>query len=90
MFGEHVDRVVEFQSNPLIGVQALKSSFDTVFAGLDKMDEFRSKNIETMGKNITVLKGILAEGEKRMNREQTAAKAISETTSGSPAGPVTL
>jgi hypothetical protein len=37
-----------------------------------------------------VLKGILAEGEKRMNREQTAAKAISETTSGSPAGPVAL
>jgi uncharacterized protein YaaN involved in tellurite resistance len=90
MFGDHVDRVVEFQSNPLIGVQALKSSFDTVFAGLDKMDEFRSRNIETMGKNITLLKGILAEGEKRMNREQTAAKAISDTTSGSPAGPVTL
>jgi uncharacterized protein YaaN involved in tellurite resistance len=89
MFGEHVDRVVEFQSNPLVGVQALKSSFDTVFAGLDKMDEFRSKNIETMGKNITVLKGILAEGEARMNREQTAAKAISESAAG-PAGPVTL
>ena len=41
MFGDHVDRVVEFQSNPLIGVQALKTSFDTVFASLDKMDEFR-------------------------------------------------
>jgi uncharacterized protein YaaN involved in tellurite resistance len=89
MFGDHVDRVVEFQSNPLIGVQALKSSFDTVFAGLDKMDEFRSKNIETMGANITVLKGILAEGESRMKREQTAAKAISDTKTG-PAGPVTL
>jgi uncharacterized protein YaaN involved in tellurite resistance len=89
MFGDHVDRVVEFQSNPLIGVQALKSSFDTVFAGLDKMDEFRSKNIETMGANITVLKGILAEGEVRMKREQTAAKAISESVGG-PSGPVTL
>jgi hypothetical protein len=42
-----------------------------------------------MGANITLLKGILAEGEKRMNREQTAAKAISETTSG-PTGPVAL
>ena len=76
MFGDHVDRVVEFQSNPLIGVQALKASFDTVFAGLDKMDEFRSKNIESMGANITLLKGILAEGESRMKREQTAVKAI--------------
>ena len=90
MFGDHVDRVVEFQSNPLVGVQALKSSFDIVFAGLDKMDEFRSKNIESMGANITLLRGILAEGEARMKREQTAVKAISEATAGAPSGPVSL
>jgi uncharacterized protein YaaN involved in tellurite resistance len=89
MFGEHVDRVTEFQANPLIGVQTLKASFDTVFAGLDKMDEFRSKNIESMGANITLLRGILAEGESRMKREQTAVKAIADATS-SPAGPVSL
>jgi uncharacterized protein YaaN involved in tellurite resistance len=89
MFGDHVDRVVEFQSNPLIGVQTLKASFDTVFAGLDKMDEFRSKNIESMGANITLLKGLLAEGESRMKREQTAVKALSEA-SGTNSGPVSL
>jgi uncharacterized protein YaaN involved in tellurite resistance len=90
MFGDHVDRVIEFQSNPLIGVQALKASFDTVFAGLDKMDEFRSKNIESMGANIVMLKGLLAEGESRMNREQTAVKAIAQTSGDTPAGPVSL
>jgi uncharacterized protein YaaN involved in tellurite resistance len=90
MFGDHVDRVIEFQTNPLIGVQTLKASFDTVFAGLDKMDEFRSKNIEAMGVNITLLKGILAEGESRMKREQTAVKAIAEVTAGTPSGPVSL
>jgi uncharacterized protein YaaN involved in tellurite resistance len=89
MFGDHVDRVVEFQSNPLIGLQTLKASFDTVFAGLDKMDDFRSKSIESMGANITALKGLLAEGEARMKREETAVKAIAETTSA-PAGPVSL
>jgi uncharacterized protein YaaN involved in tellurite resistance len=89
MFGDHVDRVVEFQSNPLIGVQTLKASFDTVFAGLDKMDEFRTKNIESMGANIALLKNLLAEGESRMQREQTAVKAISEATSA-PSGPVSL
>ena len=89
LFGDHVDRVVEFESNPLIGVQTLKASFDTVFAGLDKMDEFRSKSIESMGANIALLKGLLAEGEARMKREQTAVKAISEATSA-PAGPVSL
>src|SRR5580704_19006105 len=78
MFGDHVDRVIEFETNPLIGVQTLKASFDTVFAGLDKLDEFRSKNIETMGANITMFKGLLAEGEARMNREKTAVKAIGE------------
>ena len=90
MFGEHVDRVTEFQANPLIGVQTLKASFDTVFKSLDKMDEFRSKSIESMGANITVLKGILAEGDSRMKREQTAVKAISEVTTGAPSGPVSL
>jgi len=89
MFGDHVDRVVQFQSNPLIGVQTLKASFDTVFKSLDKMDEFRSKNIETMGANVTLLKGILAEGESRMKREETAAKAIAEVTAA-PSGPVSL
>ena len=90
MFGDHVDSVIEFQSNPLIGVQTLKASFDTVFASLDKLDEFRSKNIETMGANIVLLKGILTEGEARMKREQTAVKAISEATTGAPSGPVAL
>ena len=89
MFGEHVDRVSEFQANPLIGIQALKTSFDTVLASLDKMDEFRSKNIQSMGANITMLKGILAEGESRMKREETAVKAIADASTG-PAGPVSL
>lgn len=90
MFGEHVDRVTEFEANPLIGVQALKSSFDTVFAGLDKMDEFRSKSIESMGSNITMMKGLLAEGEARMHREETAIKAVSEASPSAPSGPVSL
>jgi hypothetical protein len=74
----------------LIGVQTLKASFDAVFKGLDKMDEFRSKSIESMGTNITLLKGILAEGDSRMKREQTAVKAIAEATTGTPSGPVNL
>jgi uncharacterized protein YaaN involved in tellurite resistance len=89
MFGDHVDRVVEFQSNPLIGVQTLKASFDTVFKSLDKMDEFRSKNIESMGANITLLKGIVAEGESRMKREETAVKAMADS-AAVPSGPVSL
>ena len=90
MFGDHVDRVIEFQTNPLVGVAALKSSFDVVFAGLDKMDEFRTKSIETMGTNIGLMKGLIAEGEARMTRADTAAKAIASTAAPALDGPVAL
>jgi hypothetical protein len=42
-----------------------------------------------MGTNVGLLKGILAEGESRMKREETAAQAIAEVTTA-PAGPVSL
>jgi uncharacterized protein YaaN involved in tellurite resistance len=90
MFGEHADRVIEFQKNPLIGLQTLKASFDTVFAGLDRLDEFRSKSIESMGANIAVLKDIVGQGEARMKRDETAAKALASATRPSVTGPVSL
>lgn len=88
-FGQHVDRVAEFQSNPLIGVQALQTAFDTTFAALDRMDEFRGKAIQTMGVNIGNLKTLIDKGEARMNREGTAIAAMQKTTAA-PAGPVAL
>ncbi|MBO7941645.1 toxic anion resistance protein, partial [Streptomyces sp. S9] len=75
-FGQHVDRVAEFQSNPLIGVQTLQNAFDTTFAALDRMDEFRSKAIGAMGSNIEQLRGLIAKGEARMNREREAVAAV--------------
>lgn len=88
-FGQHVDRVAEFQSNPLIGVQALQTAFDTTFAALDRMDEFRGKAIQTMGVNIGNLKTLIDKGEARMNREGTAIAAMQHATAV-PAGPVAL
>lgn len=88
-FGQHVDRVAEFQSNPLIGVQALQTAFDTTFAALDRMDEFRGKAIQTMGVNIGNLKTLIDKGEARMNREGTAIAAMQHATAA-PAGPVAL
>lgn len=88
-FGQHVDRVAEFQSNPLIGVQALQTAFDTTFAALDRMDEFRGKAIQTMGVNIGNLKTLIDKGEARMNREGTAIAAMQHATTA-PAGPVAL
>jgi uncharacterized protein YaaN involved in tellurite resistance len=88
-FGQHVDRVAEFQSNPLIGVQTLQNAFDTTFAALDRMDEFRSKAIGAMGTNIEQLRGLIAKGEARMNREREAVAAVRQSIAA-PAGPVAL
>ncbi len=88
-FGQHVDRVAEFQSNPLIGVQTLQTAFDTTFAALDRMDEFRSKAIQTMGTNIGNLKTLIEKGEARMRRENTAIEAVRQS-SAAPTGPVAL
>lgn len=88
-FGQHVDRVAEFQSNPLIGVQTLQNAFDTTFAALDRMDEFRSKAIGAMGSNIEQLRGLIAKGEARMNREREAVAAVQHSIAA-PAGPVAL
>jgi uncharacterized protein YaaN involved in tellurite resistance len=89
MFGEHTDRVIEFQSNPLVGVQTLKAAFDTTFAALDKLDEFRSKSIETMGGNIAQLRELIATGEERMNRPKDAQQAAQQIATA-PSGPVAL
>ncbi|MGH8083515.1 MAG: toxic anion resistance protein, partial [Lysobacter sp.] len=88
-FGQHVDRVAEFQSNPLIGVQTLQTAFDTTFAALDRMDEFRSKAITSMGTNIEQLRGLIATGEARMNREREAISAVKQSVSA-VSGPVAL
>jgi hypothetical protein len=42
-----------------------------------------------MGANLALLKGLQTEGEKRMQRQETAVKAISEAQSDS-GGPVSL
>ncbi|WP_206412447.1 toxic anion resistance protein [Lysobacter enzymogenes] len=89
LFGQHVDRVAEFQSNPLIGVQTLQNAFDTTFAALDRMDEFRGKAIGAMGSNIEQLRGLIAKGEARMNREREAVAAVQRSIAA-PSGPVSL
>ncbi len=47
----HVERTAEFSSNPLLGIEKVKEMFDQTFKAMDAMDNFRSKAIETMGKN---------------------------------------
>lgn len=89
--GTHVDKVGEFSSNPVIGVERLKETFDATFKAMDAMDTFRSKAIEAMGRNNEMMKGQVQRAEQYLDRSrgEKARQAMADT-GGAIAGPVAL
>lgn len=90
--GQHVERTGEFAANPLIGVERLKESFDATFKAMDAMDTFRSKAIETMGRNNAMMKTQIERSEQYLDRSRSgkAREAIAQMSQQAVAGPVTL
>jgi uncharacterized protein YaaN involved in tellurite resistance len=91
--GQHVERVGEFSNNPVIGVERLKETFDATFKAMDAMDTFRSKAIETMGRNNEMMKTQVQRAEQYLDRSrgETARQALAEHSSqASLSGPVAL
>ncbi len=88
--GQHVQRVGEFSSNPLIGVERLKASFDQTFQAMDAMDNFRSQAIDAMGRNNQMMKEQVQRAEQYLDRSRSAQarQALAQTTAIS--GPVQL
>ena len=68
--GQHVERVGEFASNPVIGVERLKETFDATFKAMDAMDNFRSKAIEKMGRNNEMMKTQIQRAEQYLDRSR--------------------
>jgi uncharacterized protein YaaN involved in tellurite resistance len=89
--GTHVEKVGEFSSNPVIGVERLKETFDATFKAMDAMDSFRSKAIEAMGKNNEMMKGQVQRAEQYLDRSrgEKAREAMAHTEQAI-AGPVKL
>ena len=75
----HVERTAEFSSNPLLGIEKVKEMFDQTFRAMDAMDNFRSKAIETMGKNNQLMTEQVARAKTYMDKErqQTSREALS-------------
>lgn len=74
----HAERTAQFGSNPLLGIEKLKEMFDLTFKAMDTMDNFRSKAIEVMGHNNTVLREQLARAQSyvdKVRQEQLRAVA---------------
>lgn len=88
--GNHVEKTGEFASNPLIGVQKIQEMFDNTFKAMDAMDAFRSRAIDTMGKNNQMLRDQIARSEQYLDRSRAAnAKAVMQS-SATLSGPVKL
>lgn len=88
--GNHVEKTGEFAANPLIGIQKIQEMFDNTFKAMDAMDNFRSKAIDSMGKNNQMLKEQIARSEQYLDRTRADhAKAALQSTAALD-GPVKL
>jgi uncharacterized protein YaaN involved in tellurite resistance len=75
--GNHVEKTGDFASNPLIGIEKMQEMFNNTFKAMDAMDNFRSKALDTMGKNNEMLKEQISKSEQYLDRVRSAdAKAV--------------
>lgn len=90
--GTHVEKVGEFSSNPVIGVERLKETFDATFKAMDAMDTFRSKAIDAMGRNNVMMQTQIQRAEQYISRSRGEKSPSTATVSATEkiAGPVTL
>jgi len=90
---QHVDATAQFASNPMIGIEQMKSMFDQTFKAMDAMDTFRTKAIDTMGQNNAIMKQQLARSEQYVDRvrlQQAQAAVAAPSATAALAGPVKL
>lgn len=73
---EHVQKTVEFSSNPLLGVETLNNMFQQTFAAMDTMDKFRSQAVVSMKANNDMLRAQLTEQMKRIGAERQVGSAV--------------
>ncbi|MEO7160735.1 MAG: toxic anion resistance protein [Polaromonas sp.] len=84
----HVEKTTQFAQNPLLGIEKMKEMFDQTFKAMDAMDSFRSKMIDVMGQNNTILQEQLARAEQYVDRVRQ--KKVREVTQSALSGPVAL
>ena len=86
----HVERTAEFSSNPLLGIEKVKEMFDQTYQAMDAMDNFRSKAIDTMSKNNTLMQEQLARAKTYIDKERQQSSREALGTDLQIAGPVKL
>lgn len=86
----HVERTAEFSSNPLLGIEKVKEMFDQTFKAMDAMDNFRSKAIETMGKNNQLMSEQLTRAKTYLDKERQEISRETLAADVQIAGPVKM
>lgn len=84
----HVEKTTQFAQNPMVGVEKLKEMFDQTFKAMDAMDTFRSKAIEVMGQNNTMIAAEIKRSEQYIDKVRMEHARQATTTQMS--GPVKL
>ena len=72
---EHTKRVIEFESNPLLGIQTLEGSINKTLDAINNLNTFRSKAVETMASDNDKLNALYDKAKTGMRIEQKAEKA---------------
>ncbi len=86
----HVEKTAEFSSNPLLGIEKVKEMFDQTFKAMDAMDNFRSKAIESMGKNNLIMEEQIGRAKTYMDKERQQVAREELSKSPQLSGPVKL
>ena len=84
----HVEKTTQFSQNPLLGIEKMKEMFDQTFKAMDAMDTFRSKMVDVMGQNNTMLQEQLARADRYIDRVRQ--KKAREVAQSALSGPVAL
>lgn len=73
----HAERSAQFSANPLLGIEKLKEMFELTFKAMDTIDDFRSKAIEIMGQNNSMMQEQIGRAQGYLDRtRQESLRAI--------------
>lgn len=84
----HVEKTAQFAQNPMVGVEKLKEMFEQTFKAMDAMDTFRSKAIEVMGQNNTIIAAEIKRSEQYIDKVRL--EQARQVTTSQMSGPVKL
>ena len=84
----HVEKTAQFAQNPMVGVEKLKEMFEQTFKAMDAMDTFRSKAVEVMGQNNTIIAAEIKRSEQYIDKVRL--EHARQVTTSQLSGPVKL